>query len=175
VNKIKAANQKLKDERAKASLKTKKIEEKKKATETKLKGKSDEVKKLKDALRLFRHRQPTHQISRRWKELQKEANFRIKDEEMDKLMTECHGTQTLQRVVLHGVPTQVQTHRGVLNGDLRNGGLQKIVVFRGLSSPLPPQNPLEKLGGFAPPSPVGFAVGGGRLDPQNRRFSEDPH
>ena len=136
MNKIKAANQKLKDERAKASLKTKKIEEKKKATETKLKGKSDEVKKLKDALRLFRHRQPTHQISRRWKELQKEANFRIKDDEMDKLMTECHGTQTLQSVVLHGVPTQVQTFSSWLCG--RRG------PFRSLEPPIFRRPPLSR-------------------------------
>ena len=30
------------------------------------------------------------------------------------------------------------------------GGLPKIVGFRGLNGPLLPQNPLEKVGGFAP-------------------------
>ncbi len=37
----------------------------------------------------------------------------------------------------------------------------EIVDLGGLSGPLLPQNPLEKVGGFAPPPfPMGFAVGG---------------
>ncbi len=39
---------------------------------------------------------------------------------------------------------------GCLNGDLLDGGLPKIVSFRGLNNPLPQQNPLENVEGEAP-------------------------
>ncbi len=46
----------------------------------------------------------------------------------------------------------------------------EIVDFGDLNGPLLPQNLLEKVGGLRPtPFPVGFAVGGGHLDPQNKR------
>jgi hypothetical protein len=51
----------------------------------------------------------------------------------------------------------------------RASGPESNIVW-GLNGVLPPQNPLEKVGGFALHLPVGFAVGGGRLDPINRRF-----
>ncbi len=64
--------------------------------------------------------------------------------------------------------------RGVLDGDLLNGGLPKI-VGGGSKRPPPAAKPSGEGGGRSPPpSPVGFAVGGGRLDPY-RRFSADPH
>jgi hypothetical protein len=51
----------------------------------------------------------------------------------------------------------------------------EIADFWGLNGPLLPQSPLEKVGGRSPPPfQVGFAVGGGRLDPQNRRFPARP-
>ena len=41
--------------------------------------------------------------------------------------------------------------------------------------PPPTAKPIGKGGGLRPPPfPVGFAVGGGRLDPQNRRFPARP-
>ncbi len=50
-------------------------------------------------------------------------------------------------------------------------GRPEIVGFWGLHGPLLPQHLLEKVGGQSPPPfPVGFVVGGGRLDPQNIRF-----
>ncbi len=47
----------------------------------------------------------------------------------------------------------------------------KIVYVSGLSGPLLPQNPLEKVGGLRPPPfPMGPAVGGDRLDTKNKRL-----
>ena len=46
-----------------------------------------------------------------------------------------------------------------------------IVDFGGLNGPLLFQNPRKGGGLRPPPFPVDFAVGGGHLDPQHRRFS----
>ncbi len=48
----------------------------------------------------------------------------------------------------------------------------EVAYFWGLNGPLLPQNTLEKVGAFSLPTfPRGFAVGGGRLDPNNLRVS----
>ncbi len=52
----------------------------------------------------------------------------------------------------------------------------EIVELGVLNGPLPPQNPLEKVGGEAPYLfQWTFAVGRGRLDPKNRRFPVRKH
>ncbi len=52
---------------------------------------------------------------------------------------------------------------------------QEIVDLWGSKRPTPTAKPTGKCGGRSPPPfPVGFAVGGGRLDPQNRRFPARP-
>ncbi len=50
---------------------------------------------------------------------------------------------------------------------LNNASGPEVVEFGVLNGPLLPQNQLEKVVGLPPPFPMGFVVGGGRLDLQN--------